>query len=139
MTELVFTSDSAVRTHGAVEADFESGCDVPGTRSLVRDIFTMTGDRWSMPVIRALYDGPVRFTGLMKAVDGISHRMLTQTLRSLQRDGLVLRTSYPESPPRVEYELTPLGDTLREPLRAFILWTQQHQDEIERSRAAFDH
>jgi DNA-binding HxlR family transcriptional regulator len=116
----------------------EKACEVPGTRALVRDIFTMTGDRWSMPVIRALEDGPVRFTALMTLVEGISHRMLTRTLRSLERDGLVSRTSYPESPPRVEYELTELGETLSEPVRAFIRWTQQHQDEIEESRRRFD-
>jgi DNA-binding HxlR family transcriptional regulator len=116
----------------------EKGCEVAGTRNLVRDIFTMTGDRWSMPVIRALENGPVRFTSLMTLVEGISHRMLTRTLRSLQRDGLVSRTSYPESPPRVEYELTALGETLSEPVRAFIRWTQEHQAEIEESRARFD-
>ena len=119
-------------------AGLEKACDVSATRDLVRDIFTMTGDRWSMHVIRALDGGPVRFTALMSAVDGISHRMLTRTLRSLQRDGLVSRTSYPESPPRVEYELTPLGETLSEPVRAFIRWTQEHQDEIEESRRRFD-
>lgn len=118
--------------------ELEKACEVPGTRALVRDIFTMTGDRWSMPVIRALDDGPVRFTALMAHVDGISHRMLTRTLRSLERDGLVSRTSYPESPPRVEYELTALGETLSEPVRAFIGWTQRHQAEIEESRRRFD-
>jgi len=118
--------------------DLERQCEVPATRSLVQDLFTMTGDRWSMRVIRALNEGPVRFGHLMLAVEGISHRMLTRTLRALERDGLVTRTSYPESPPRVEYELTALGDTLREPVRAFILWTQDHQDEIQQSRARFD-
>ena len=116
----------------------DKACEVPSTRDLVRDIFTMTGDRWSMPVIRALDEGPMRFTALMQAVEGISHRMLTRTLRSLQRDGLVGRTSYPESPPRVEYELTESGQTLSEPVRAFIAWTQLHQAEIEESRQQFD-
>jgi DNA-binding HxlR family transcriptional regulator len=131
---------TALSITGAAESavGLEKACDVSATRDLVRDIFTMTGDRWSMHVIRALDAGPVRFTGLMNAVEGISHRMLTRTLRSLQRDGLVSRTSYPESPPRVEYELTPLGDTLSEPVRAFIRWTQEHQDEIEESRRRFD-
>jgi len=127
-----------IDTSGESVMRLEKACEVPGTRALVRDIFTMTGDRWSMPVIRALDDGPVRFTALMTGVEGISHRMLTRTLRSLERDGLVSRTSYPESPPRVEYELTGLGETLSEPVRAFIRWTQQHQAEIEESRARFD-
>ncbi|NQX13846.1 helix-turn-helix transcriptional regulator [Microbacteriaceae bacterium VKM Ac-2855] len=91
-----------------------------------------------MPVIRALENGPVRFTRLMKAVPGISHRMLTRTLRGLQRDGLVGRTSYPESPPRVEYELTILGRSFGVPFTAFVEWTIQHRSEIERSRARFD-
>ncbi|SKB00276.1 transcriptional regulator, HxlR family [Agreia bicolorata] len=119
-------------------AGLEEACEVSSTRNLVRDIFTMTGDRWSMLVIRALDDGPMRFTALMHAVEGISHRMLTRTLRSLERDGLVSRTSYPESPPRVEYELTELGETLSEPVRAFIGWTKLHQAEIEESRRRFD-
>jgi DNA-binding HxlR family transcriptional regulator len=118
--------------------DLDQQCEVPATRALVQDLFTMTGDRWSMRVIRALNEGPVRFGNLMLAVEGISHRMLTRTLRALERDGLVTRTSYPESPPRVEYELTPLGDTLREPVRAFVQWTRDHQHEIDQSRARFD-
>ncbi len=122
----------------ATHLDLESACAVPETRELVKDIFTMTGDKWSMQVIKALENGPQRFTRLMTAVDGISHRMLTRTLRSLERDGLVHRQSYAESPPRVEYSLTPLGVTVQEPVDAFIAWTQAHQDEIEASRARFD-
>lgn len=123
-----------------VGADFAPGdiCASEDTRTLVRDVFAMTGDKWSMAVIRALGEGPVRFTGLMTAVDGISHRMLTRTLRSLERAGLVSRTAYAESPPRVEYALTPLGETLSEPVRAFVQWTVDHRDEIEASRARFD-
>lgn len=110
----------------------------PGAQSLVRDFVTMTADRWSMTVVRALEDGPLRFTQLMAAVEGVSHRMLTRTLRSLERDGLVRRTAYAESPPRVEYELTALGTTMREPLHAFARWTHRHRDEIELSRRRFD-
>ncbi|MCS5718745.1 helix-turn-helix transcriptional regulator [Herbiconiux sp. CPCC 205763] len=113
-------------------------CEEPESRELVRDIFTMTGDKWSMRVISELGDGARRFTHLMAAVDGISHRMLTRTLRSLERDGLVNRQSYAESPPRVEYSLTPLGETVIEPVMAFIRWTHAHQAEIEASRARFD-
>ncbi|MGD8167236.1 winged helix-turn-helix transcriptional regulator [Herbiconiux sp. P16] len=119
-------------------SDVSRACEEPGSRSLVRDIFTMTGDRWSMRVISVLGDGPQRFTRLMAAVDGISHRMLTRTVRSLERDGLVSRRSYAESPPRVEYSLTPLGETVIEPVLAFIRWTHAHQTEIEESRARFD-
>jgi DNA-binding HxlR family transcriptional regulator len=118
--------------------ELERACDVNESRALVRDIFTMTGDKWSMRVIKALGDGPQRFTRLMAEVDGISHRMLTRTVRSLERDGLVSRQSYAESPPRVEYSLTPLGETVIEPVMAFIQWTHTHQAEIEASRARFD-
>jgi DNA-binding HxlR family transcriptional regulator len=121
-----------------VDAGIQARCDETGAHSLVRDILAVTTDRWSLLVITALSGGPVRFTGLMAEVSGISHRMLTQTLRRLQRDGLISRTSYPESPPRVEYELTPLGSSFHEPVHAFIAWTLEHQSEIESSRRRFD-
>lgn len=135
MTPLTVTTPSDV---DADIFDTEQMCEVPSTRTLVGDVFSMASDRWSMPVVRALSSGPVRFTRLMTAVEGISHRMLTRTLRSLERDGLVSRTSYPESPPRVEYELTELGESFSEPVRAFIRWTHEHQQHIEQSRANFD-
>ena len=73
-------------------------------------------------MIGLLHDGPRRFTDIQRSVDGISHRMLTQTLRSLERDGLVTRTSYPEIPPRVEYATTPLGRSLSEPVIELVGW-----------------
>lgn len=121
----------------AIHPDVEAQCDQQGTHPIVRDILTMTSDRWSMLVIRSLTAGPVRFTRLMSDIPGISHRMLTQTLRRLQRDGLLARASYPESPPRVEYELTPLGHSFSEPVQAIIAWTVTHQAEIENSRERF--
>ena len=125
-------------TNFTLDPDSDALCREPSSRALVRDVFSLTSDKWSMSVIRALNAGPVRFTRLMGDIPGISHRMLTRTLRALERDGLVSRTSYPESPPRVEYELTTLGTTLSEPVRAFIDWTHQHRPEIEASRARFD-
>lgn len=121
-----------------IDPDVETRCDETDAHPLVRDVLTMTSDRWSLLVIQALSGGPVRFTRLMSEVVGVSHRMLTQTLRRLQRDGLVARTSYPESPPRVEYELTPLGTSFSHPLQAMIRWTLEHQEEIESSRHRFD-
>jgi DNA-binding HxlR family transcriptional regulator len=121
-----------------ITVNLDELCREPGSRELVRDVFTMVSDRWSMPVVEALNSGPVRFTHLMKNIPGISHRMLTRTLRALERDGLVSRTSYAESPPRVEYELTGLGATFLMPVRAFIEWTNAHQTEIIESRARFD-
>lgn len=122
----------------ALDPDVDARCDEAGARPLVREVLAMASDRWSMPVIQALSVGPVRFTRLMADVPGVSHRMLTETVRRLQRDGLVSRTSYPESPPRVEYTLTALGTSFSEPLQAMIQWTLEHQEEIQDSRERFD-
>ncbi|MET1018602.1 MAG: helix-turn-helix domain-containing protein [Microterricola sp.] len=105
---------------------------------LIRDLLARIGDKWTLLVIGMLDDGPQRFTVLQRNVKGISHRMLTQTLRQLERDGLVSRTSYPEIPPRVEYELTALGRTLEQPALALVTWAAEHHDEIQSSREEFD-
>lgn len=106
--------------------------------ALIRDVLTRIGDKWSLLVIGMLDAGPQRFTALHRNVSGISHRMLTHTLRQLERDGIVSRTSYPEIPPRVEYEVTALGRTLIEPVLGLARWADTHHDEIQRSRVAFD-
>ena len=105
---------------------------------LVRDMVTRVADKWTMLVIRSLADGPTRFTALMDAIPGISHRMLTRTLRSLHRDGMVTRTAYAEVPPRVEYALTALGATLIDPVAAFVEWAERHQEEVTSNRQRFD-
>jgi DNA-binding HxlR family transcriptional regulator len=89
-------------------------------------------------VVELLQDGPRRFNELRRAIDGISQRMLTLTLRGLERDGLVTRTVYPTIPPRVEYQLTTLGRTLRDPLSALAEWARTHRPAIERARKLFD-
>jgi DNA-binding HxlR family transcriptional regulator len=89
-------------------------------------------------VITGLADGPLRFTTLHGRIAGVSQRMLSQTLRLLTRDGLVLRTAYAEVPPRVEYELTPLGRSLSDTVTHVVHWVQDHQAEIVRNRDAFD-
>ena len=115
------------------------GEDAPAsTRSLVRDILERVADKWTMLVIQRLGGGPQRFTAIQDSIPGISHRMLTRTLRALERDGMVTRTVYAQVPPRVDYELTPLGATLTEPVLAFVAWVERHQDEVEANRAAFD-
>jgi DNA-binding HxlR family transcriptional regulator len=97
------------------------------------------GDKWSVYVIHVLGDaGTLRFNELRGAVDGISQRMLTVTLRGLERDGLVVRTVYPEVPPRVEYALTPLGATLRQLVRGLVEWSEAHLLEVDRARAEYD-
>ncbi|MFK4805075.1 winged helix-turn-helix transcriptional regulator [Microbacterium sp. ZW CA_36] len=109
------------------------------THELVRDMITRVADKWTMLVIATLAEGPVRFTALLDAIPGISHRMLTRTLRSLQRDGMVLRTAYAEVPPRVEYTLTALGATLIGPVVAFVDWAERHQEQVRAHRDQFDH
>lgn len=104
----------------------------------VRQILDRVADKWSLLVIALLDRRSLRFTELRRKIDGISQRMLTVTLRQLERDGLVSRTVYPVVPPRVDYELTPLGATLHDTIRSLVTWTEQHQNEIATARAAYD-
>ena len=99
--------------------------DCPSRRLLDR-----IGDRWTVLIVGALDPGPQRFSALAARVGGISQKMLTQTLRSLERDGFVHRTVYPETPARVEYELTPLGRSLQGPLRALEEWAVANMSEV---------
>jgi len=109
------------------------------TNCHARDVLARVGDTWSMYVIHILGDArTLRFNELRKEVDGISQRMLTVTLRGLERDGLVARTVYPEVPPRVEYSLTPLGVTLRQIVRGLVAWAGDHLEEVDAARAAYD-
>lgn len=108
------------------------------TIELVRDVLARVGDKWTVLVITHLADGPLRFTTLHGRITGMSQRMLSQTLRLLTRDGLVLRTAYAEVPPRVEYELTPLGRSLSDAITHVVHWVQDHQAEIVRNRDVFD-
>jgi DNA-binding HxlR family transcriptional regulator len=103
-----------------------------------REILQRIGDKWAINVVGRLGDGPLRFSGLLRAIDGITARMLTVTLRSLERDGLVTRTMHAEIPPRVEYELTPLGATLLGPIGQLIAWTDKHASEITAAQADYD-
>ncbi len=96
------------------------------------------GDKWSVFVIMLLGDGPRRFNEIKRMIGGISQRMLTLTLRGLERDGLVTRTVFPTIPPRVDYELTDLGRGLSKPVVALGEWAMTHQAEIEDARARFD-
>jgi len=103
-----------------------------------REALDRIGDRWSVLIIGALTTGPQRFSELGRRIGGISQKMLTQTLRGLERDGLVRRTVFPVVPPHVEYELTDLGLTLREPLAALDAWARDHMDSIVESRTEYD-
>jgi DNA-binding HxlR family transcriptional regulator len=103
-----------------------------------RQVLDRIGDKWTTLIIGLLEDGPKRFSQLQRSVRGISHKMLTQTLRSLERDGLVSRTVFPEVPPRVEYTLTPLGETLCAPIAAIRRWAEEHIDEISSAQTLYD-
>ncbi|MGN6105916.1 MAG: winged helix-turn-helix transcriptional regulator [Kofleriaceae bacterium] len=96
------------------------------------------GDKWSVLIVANLGEGPLRFSELRRLIEGISQRMLTLTLRGLERDGLVTRTVYPEIPPRVEYELTSLGRTLLVPIQGLAEWAAEHRTSIQGARERFD-
>src|SRR5689334_10521368 len=104
----------------------------------VRDILDRVGDKWSLTVIAELGKEPSRFTELKRRVPGISQRMLTVTLRGLERDGLVSRTVFPVVPPRVDYELTPLGHTLLATVGRLVEWAEVNVDDIEKARTEYD-
>jgi DNA-binding HxlR family transcriptional regulator len=104
----------------------------------VASVLARVGDKWSVFVIMMLGDGPKRFNELKRQIGGISQRMLTLTLRGLERDGLVTRTVFPTIPPRVDYELTDLGRGLSKPVQALGEWVFQHKGRIEDAREKFD-
>jgi DNA-binding HxlR family transcriptional regulator len=104
----------------------------------VRQILDRIADKWSLLVIALLDKRRMRFTELRREIDGVSQRMLTVTLRQLERDGLVKRTVHPVVPPRVDYELTPLGASLHETIQARVTWTETHQRAIAAARSAYD-
>jgi DNA-binding HxlR family transcriptional regulator len=118
-------------TEDAFQWDTREDCEV-------RQILDRIGDKWSLLVIALLDNRKLRFTELKKTIDGISQRMLTVTLRQLERDGLVRRTVHPVVPPRVDYELTPLGVTLHETIQSLVTWTETHQREVALARATYD-
>ena len=102
------------------------------------EVLARVGDKWTVLVVGTLGDGPKRFNELRRALGSISQRMLTLTLRALQRDGLVTRTVFPTIPPRVDYELTRLGHSLLDPVSSLSLWARQNRAAIEAARRQFD-
>lgn len=109
-----------------------------GACVLTRDILTRVGDKWSVLVIMLLGDGKRRFNEIKRSVLGISQRMLTHTLRGLERDGLIVRTVIPSVPPHVEYALSPLGKTLLRTVTELATWASDNRGEIESARKQFD-
>jgi DNA-binding HxlR family transcriptional regulator len=111
--------------------------DQEGCKALA-SVLSQVGDKWTILVVGVLSLSSTRFNALQRAVPGISHRMLTHTLRGLERDGLVNRTAFAEIPPRVEYELTVLGRSLTKPLAELAEWASSNRPAIENSRLVFD-
>ncbi len=103
-----------------------------------RVIFQRIGDKWASLVVQVLADGPIRFSELRKMVHVVTPKVLTQTLRTLERDGLITRTVHAQVPPRVDYELTELGSSLLEPLTLLRLWAEDHVPSILKARDAYD-
>src|ERR1700744_6297817 len=104
----------------------------------ISGVLARIGDKWSVLIVSRLGDAPMRFNELKRDIGGISQRMLTLTLRGLERDGLITRTVFPTTPPRVDYALTPLGKSLLEPVSALGAWARKNIDRIEAARAEFD-
>ncbi|MFD6801194.1 winged helix-turn-helix transcriptional regulator [Streptomyces cyaneofuscatus] len=111
--------------------------DLRRADSLAREIFSDVANKWALLIIEALGDHTLRFSEVLKEVAGISHKMLTQNLRMLERNGLVERTVYPTVPPKVEYTLTEPGQGLRGTVHLMCDWTQQHLGHIEEARGRF--
>jgi DNA-binding HxlR family transcriptional regulator len=104
----------------------------------VSAVLARIGDKWSVLIVSRLGKGPIRFNALKRDIGGISQRMLTLTLRNLERDGLITRTVFPTVPPRVDYELTPLGRSLLAPVSALGDWAVHNRGKIEQAQARFD-
>jgi DNA-binding HxlR family transcriptional regulator len=130
------TSKSPSHTRGT---DPACGPHVDQTNACeIRDLLDRLADKWSLLVVELLGERTHRFMELRREIDGISQRMLTLTLRQLERDGLVERTVFPVVPPRVDYELTPLGRSLLEMINPLVAWARAHRDEIAAARLAYD-
>ena len=119
--------------------DTASACRFPPSECAeVNKVLARVGDKWSVLIVMLLCEGPRRFNEIKRQVGGISQRMLTLTLKGLERDGMVTRTQFPTIPPRVDYALTPLGRSLSEPVMALGSWARAHMAEIAAARRRFD-
>ena len=119
-------------------AKYEHTCMIRGDGGrAIRAVLDRICDKWTMLIVATLEEGRMRFTELHHHIPGISQRMLTLTLRNLERDGLVSRTAYAEVPPRVEYALTPMGESLIPPALSLAGWAVEHNEQIQASRAAY--
>ncbi len=133
-------SGAACDSEAAIDAavPIDAGARSEPTTCRAREVLQRVGDKWSVLAIDLLGPGTMRFSELHRAIDGITARMLTVTLRGLERDGIVTRTIHPVIPPRVEYALTPMGRTLLDTIGQLVTWADSHLPEIEAARAAYD-
>jgi DNA-binding HxlR family transcriptional regulator len=123
---------SVTHTDVPVESDNHARCRALGA------VLDRVGDKWTVMAVSALSEGPMRFNALLRLIGGVSQRMLTLTLRGLERDGIVTRTVFPTIPPRVDYELTPMGRTLIAPLTELSAWADKHLPEMMTARGHYD-
>src|ERR1700733_12607835 len=126
------------QTERAAEAPGQEATGSEPSACRAREVLQRVGDKWSMYVIDLLGQGTMRFSELHRSVDGITARMLTVTLRGLERDGIVTRTIHPVIPPRVDYALTPMGRTLLDAIGALVSWADGHLPEISAAQTAYD-
>ncbi len=115
-----------------------SGPEAAPSTCRLRTVLGRIGDKWAIYIVDRLGEGPRRFSELHRGIDGITSRMLTVTLRGLEREGIVTRTVHATVPPRVDYELTPLGRTLLATIGQLVTWADEHLGEIEAARADYD-
>lgn len=133
-----FTEAELQRAQSYKARDYPANVD-SGVEALVREMISGFADKWTVVILDTLWDeGTLRFSEISRHVTGISQKMLTQTLRRMERDGLVVRTLYASVPPKVEYRLSPLGLTLGAAFCNVWIWAVENHDAVTRSRAAFD-
>jgi DNA-binding HxlR family transcriptional regulator len=134
------TSLSQRNTDVPVQVTEPDGCatDLLAEACTVRQVLDHVGGKWSISILLAAIAGPVRFSQLERMVEGISRRMLTLTLRNLERDGLLIRTVYPTVPPRVEYTATEMARELHDSLATLVGWAERHRTDIATARTAYD-
>lgn len=138
MSTLPFDESAIRRARRLAETTPPSACD-PRVEALVNELIGRVADKWTMIILEVLeQQGTLRFTQLSRAVAGISQKMLTQTLRQMERDGLVMRTIHPVIPPHVDYALTDLGQSLGAAFCGVWLWAEEHLARVEAARVAFD-
>jgi DNA-binding HxlR family transcriptional regulator len=135
--KVVVTAPAQEAAAGGLFAAWPTG-GRPDPNCPVRDVLDRIGDKWSTLILATLAAGPRRFSAVQRAIPDISKRMLTQTFRDMERDGLIARTVYPTKPPSVEYQLTPLGTTILEPLAFLVRWADRSHAAIKKARLAFD-